>query len=109
MPRLYQLNSDWSKDCIPYWTEPSAISSGMLSCLERSRMLSATAAVLISTSHAGVRPRPSLRGTSRSDTTACRAVESRWRISSCWCGGEERETRADVLVAVVRRERREDH
>src|SRR2546422_307757 len=70
-PCWYQWKSDWSKLCIPYCTEPSAMRSRMLSCLARSRMLSATAAVLISTSAAGTRPRPSLRGTRRSETIAC--------------------------------------
>ena len=34
-------------------------------------------------------PRPGLsaRGTRRSDTTACSALASENRISSCWCGG----------------------
>src|SRR3989441_301510 len=73
----------------------------MLSCLVRSRMLSCTAAVLIRPSAAGTRPRPSLRGTSRSDTTACSAVESRCRISSCWCGGKNEITRLIVCVASV--------
>src|SRR2546421_1302961 len=75
MPCAYQWNSDWSKLCIPYCTEPCAIRSGMDSDLVRSRMFSCTAAVLISTSDAGTRPLPSLRGTSRSDTIACSAVE----------------------------------
>src|SRR6266478_2207263 len=86
---------------MPYCTEPSAMRSGMLSCFERSRMLSATAAVLIRTSAAGTRPRPSLRGTRRSDTIACSAVDRRWRISSCWCGGKNEMTRLIVCVASV--------
>src|SRR5213595_861265 len=101
IPCWYQWNSDWSKLCIPYCTEPWAIRSGMLSCFERSRMLSCTAAVLISTSDAGTRPWPSFFGTSRSDTTAASAVDRRWRISSCWCGGKNEITRLIVCVASV--------
>src|SRR6266508_2320294 len=86
---------------MPYCTEPSAIRSGMFSDFVRSRMLSATAAVLISTSAAGTRPLPSLRGTRRSDTTECSAVESRCRISSCWWGGKNEITRAIDCVASV--------
>src|ERR1051326_7275918 len=63
--------------------------SGMLSDFSMLRMFSATAAVLISTSAAGTRPRPSARGTSRRLTIEVRAVETRERISACWCGGEE--------------------
>src|SRR2546425_8642478 len=96
-PAWYQASSDWSKDCMPYCTDPSAIRSGMLSCLDRSRMLSWTAAVLIRISDAGMRPRPSLRGTRRSDTTAERAVDKRRRTSSCWCGGEEKINPVDRL------------
>ena len=87
IPSLYHFMSDWSNDCMPYETVPSAIRSGMFSAFSMSRMLSATAAVLISTSAAGTRPRPSARGTRRSDTTAWSAVESSIRISWCWCGG----------------------
>src|SRR6266566_541570 len=101
MPCWYQWNSDWSKLCIPYCTEPCAIRSGMESDLVRSRMFSCTAAVLISTSDAGTRPLPSLRGTSRSDTIACSAVESRCRTSSCWCGGKKEITRLMVWVQSV--------
>src|SRR5438270_387303 len=101
MPCWYQWNSDWSKLCIPYCTEPCAIRSGMASDLVRSRMFSCTAAVLISTSDAGTRPLPSLRGTRRSDTIACSAVESRCRTSSCWCGGKNEITRLIVCVASV--------
>src|SRR5438270_88041 len=75
--------------------------SGMLGCLERSRMLSAAAAVLMSTSAAGTRPRPSLRGTRRSETIAWSAVDKRCRISSCWCGGKNEITRLTVCVASV--------
>src|SRR5881397_2578540 len=100
-PAWYQASNDWSKDCMPYCTDPSAIRSGMLSCLVRSRMLSWTAAVLIRISDAGMRPRPSLRGTRRSDTTAERAVDKRWRTSSCWCGGKNEITRVIVWVASV--------
>src|SRR6266566_4465280 len=100
-PWLYHWKSDWSKLCMPYCTDPSEMRSGMLSCLDRSRMLSATAAVLINTSAAGTRPRPSFRGTRRSETIACRAVERRWRISSCWCGGKNEITRLIVCVASV--------
>src|SRR5437667_532618 len=101
IPCWYQWNSDWSKLCIPYCTEPCAIRSGMLSCFEMSRMLSCTAAVLISTSDPGTRPWPSFFGTSRSDTTAASAVERRWRISSCWCGGKNEITRLIVCVQSV--------
>jgi len=59
-------------------------------------MLSWTAAVLIRISAAGMRPRPSLRGTRRSDTTAESAVDKRWRTSSCWCGGKNEMTRVIV-------------
>ena len=59
----------------------------MLSIFSMSRMLSRTAAVLMSTSHAGMRPALSERGTSRSDTTACSALASEKRTSACWCGG----------------------
>src|SRR6266853_1851784 len=100
-PCWYHWNNDWSKLCMPYWIDPSAIRSGMLSCLLRSRMLSATAAVLISTSAAGTRPLPSLRGTRRSEMTACSAVDRRWRISSCWCGGKNEITRLIVCVVSV--------
>src|SRR5438093_2784759 len=101
IPCWYQWNSDWSKLCIPYCTEPCAIRSGRLSCFEMSRMLSCTAAVLISTSDPGTRPWPSFFGTSRSDTTAASAVERRWRISSCWCGGKNEITRLIVCVQSV--------
>src|SRR6266480_441818 len=101
IPCWYQWNSDWSKLCIPYCTEPCAIRSGMLSCFVMSRMLSCTAAVLISTSDAGTRPWPSFFGTSRSDTTAASAVDRRWRISSCWCGGKNEITRLIVCVQSV--------
>src|SRR5881392_342338 len=101
MPCWYQWNSDWSKLCIPYCTEPCAIRSGIDSDFVRSRMFSCTAAVLISTSDAGTRPFPSLRGTSRNDTIACNAVESRCRTSSCWCGGKNEITRLIVWVASV--------
>src|SRR5947207_3729579 len=101
IPCWYQWNSDWSKLCIPYCTDPCAIRSGMLSCFVMSRMLSCTAAVLISTSDPGTRPLPSFLGTSRSDTTAASAVERRWRISSCWCGGKKEITRLIVCVQSV--------
>src|SRR5881275_2219073 len=86
---------------MPYCTEPCAIRSGIDSDFVRSRMFSCTAAVLISTSDAGTRPFPSLRGTSRNDTIACNAVESRCRTSSCWCGGKNEITRLIVWVASV--------
>src|SRR5438093_621278 len=86
---------------MPYCTEPCAIRSGIDSDFVRSRMFSCTAAVLISTSDAGTRPFPSLRGTSRNDTIACNAVESRCRTSSCWCGGKNEITRLIVCVASV--------
>src|SRR5881398_2377625 len=101
MPCWYQYISDWSKLCMPYCTEPCAIRSGIDSDFVRSRMFSCTAAVLISTSDAGTRPFPSLRGTSRNDTIACNAVESRCRTSSCWCGGKTEITRLIVWVASV--------
>src|SRR2546427_4357855 len=100
-PAWYQASNDWSKDCMPYCTDPSAIRSGMLSCLDRSRMLSWTAAVLIRISEAGMRPRPSLRGTRRSETTAESAVDNRWRTSSCWCGGKDEAARGIVLGAAL--------
>jgi len=65
---------------------------GDVELLDRSRMLSATAAVLISTSAAGTRPRPSLRGTRRNETIACSA------------GGQK----VPDLVVLMRREKR-DH
>src|SRR2546426_6303189 len=86
---------------MPYWTDPWAIRSGMFSCLVMSRMLSCTAAVLMSTSDPGTRPWPSFLGTSRRDTTAASAVERRWRISSCWCGGKNEMTRLIVWVQSV--------
>src|SRR2546425_3289650 len=86
---------------MPYWTDPCAMRSGMLSDFVRSRMFSCTAAVLISTSAAGTRPLPSLRGTRRSDRTAWGAVDRRWRTSSCWCGGKNEITRLIVCVASV--------
>src|SRR6267378_479836 len=95
------MNSDWSKLCIPYWTDPCAIRSGMLSDFVRSRMFSCTAAVLISTSEAGTRPLPSFRGTRRNETMAWSAVDKRWRTSSCWCGGKNEITRLIVCVASV--------
>src|SRR6185369_891464 len=64
-PLLYQFMSDWSKLCIPYCTVPSAMSSGMLSDFDMSRMFSRTAAVLTRISAAGTRPGLSLRGTRR--------------------------------------------
>src|SRR5881628_800276 len=73
----------------------------MLRVFVRSRMFSCTAAVLMSTSAAGMRPWPSLRGTSRSEITAWSALDRRWRTSSCWCGGKNEITRLIVCVASV--------
>src|SRR2546427_5547029 len=100
-PAWYQASNDWSKDCMPYCTDPSAIRSGMLSCLDGSGMWSCTAAVLIRIPEAGMRPRRSWRGARRSDTSAERAVDKRWRTSSCWCGGKNEITRVIVWVASV--------
>jgi len=71
-------------------------------------MLSATAAVLINTSAAGTRRGRPFRGTRRSETIACRAVDRRWRISSCWCR-EEGDHATDGLRSVGRVQRREHH
>src|SRR5882724_4112984 len=86
---------------MPYCTVPSLIRSGMLSDLAESRMLSFTAAVLMSTSHAGTRPLPSLVGTRRSDTTASSDVASKLRTASCSYGGKNEITRLIVCVASV--------
>src|SRR2546430_15804231 len=90
-------NGDWWTLCTPSSPGLGAMGWELWGCSELRGFLPCPAAVLTTPPAPGTRPWPSFFGTSRSDTTAASAVERRWRISSCWCGGEEVGTRVIYL------------
>src|SRR5258706_12870607 len=85
-----------------YCDTPSAIAPLIRVVLAGSSRYSRIVAVTVMTSAAGIRPGMSERGMSRSAITAWSVELSMYRISSCWCGGEEERNRVfDWAAALV--------